>query len=126
MSWLVLLLLIKISVTLMAVALPCLVLSSSLLTKFSGIRASNAMFRLYGVAILSLLLGYSFGLQQAVALQIPWPTLWVGLFSNAGAAVVLFRSRLGRKAIIAGGFFALIALALAVCCQFPQAAISSW
>jgi len=66
MSLLSILLLIKILVTSITVAFPFIALPSHKLERVTNIRAPNSqLFRLYGVAILALLVGYGFGIQQA-------------------------------------------------------------
>jgi hypothetical protein len=50
---------------------------------------SAILYRLYGVAILSLLVAYSFGIYSVTAGIFPWGVVFMGLVSNVGAASTL-------------------------------------
>jgi hypothetical protein len=92
----------------------------------TGVSAkSTIFFRLYGVAIAALLVGYGFGIPAAENHQFPWGVVFMGLISNAGAAFLLLRS---SKPISSGfwlgTFFALVAVALAISISTPDQALS--
>ncbi|NKX45263.1 hypothetical protein [Roseicyclus persicicus] len=104
-----LLFLVKIVVTALGVAAPLLVAPTALLARVAGVADAGPLFRLYGVAILALLVGYGFGLADVAAGRLPVGLLWVAVVSNLGAAAVLLRMRpLPMRA--AGVLFGLIGL----------------
>ncbi len=124
MTWLSLLLIVKIVVTSILVALPFLVLPKIKLEKVTKISAPSAtFFRLYGMAILALLVGYSFGISPAENNHFPWGVASMGLVSNCGAALILLLSRSGRQNQYLGIFFSLIALGLITSMIAPEAAL---
>ena len=124
MSWLSLLLIVKILVTSILVALPFLFLSKQKLEKTTNISApTSTFFRLYGVAILALLVGYSFGIPSAENNQFPWGVICMGVVSNGGAASLLLISRKSKQNLILGIFFALVTLGLVTASIIPQAAL---
>ena len=126
MSWLSLLLTLKISATTLLVALPFLFASKPLLEKFTGLQARQPMFfRLYGVAITALLVGYGFGIPVAERGEFPWGVTWMGLVSNgAAAALLLAHARSNTVNRLSGIFFGLIALGLALAMSAPAGALS--
>lgn len=126
MSLLSILLLVKISVTSLAVAFPFLALPGKKLENVTSVRASNALFfRLYGVAILALLVGYGFGIQQAENGIFPWGVIVMGLVSNGGAALFLLFSNSSKQNLFLGSFFGVIAIALMLAMFFPSVAVGS-
>lgn len=93
MSYLSLLLVIKISATALLVAMPFLFAPLAKLEATTGVSAKSAFFfRLYGVAIAALLVGYGFGIPVAESGQFPWGVVSMGLVSNAGASFLLLRA----------------------------------
>jgi hypothetical protein len=126
LSYLALLLVTKISVTALLVALPFLFGPSARLEATTGVSVkSPVFFRLYGVAIAALLVGYGFGIPAAESHQFPWGVVSMGLVSNAGAAFLLLRSSKPRSAgFWLGTFFALVAVTLAVSLGAPDLALS--
>ena len=72
MTPLELLLIVKISVTLITVAMPFLLLPANRIEQIAGFGAAEPLlYRLYGVAILALLVGYFGGLQSALGGELP-------------------------------------------------------
>lgn len=129
MSWLALLLIIKIAVTALLVALPFLFAPLEKLEKTIRVSAQNPLFfRLYGVAITALLVGYAFGVPVAERGQFPWGVTSMGLVSNAGAAFLLLRANKPRShGFGLGAFFALIAVGLTLSMALPrEALLSAW
>ena len=126
MSYLALLLITKIFVTTPLVALPFLVGPLPLLEATTGVSAkSTDLFRLYGVAITALLVGYGFGIPVAEGHQFPWGVVAMGFISNAGGAFLLFRSSTPRSAgFWLGSFFTFIAVALAISMAAPNLALA--
>ncbi len=126
MSYLALLLVTKISVTALLVALPFLVAPLAKLEATTRVRTKSALFfRLYGVAITALLVGYGFGIPAAENGQFPWGVVSMGLVSNAGAAFLLLQaSKPPSSGFWLGTFFALVAVALALSLIAPGPALS--
>lgn len=126
MSFLSLLFIIKISVTALLVVLPFLFAPLAKLEVVTRVSAQGTLFfRLYGVAITALLIGYGFGIPVAESGQFPWGVATMGLVSNTGAAVLLLRaSKSGGSNFWMGTFFALVAVALAASMCVPNLALS--
>jgi len=125
MTWLSLLLIIKIVVTTILVAVPFLFLPKSALEKLTGMSGNKPVFfRLYGVAIVALLVGYCFGIPSAENGIFPWGVIAMGTASNSGAAALLLTNAGNSKAnLLLGSFFALIALGLIVTMSMSQWAL---
>lgn len=125
MTWLSLLLITKIGVTGLLVAAPFMLLPKSRLEKSTNIAAPTpAFFRLYGVAITSLLVGYAFGIPAAEAGSFPWGVACMGTVSNGGAAILLLAYSQGSKQNrVLSVFFGLIALGLITAMALPAGAL---
>lgn len=124
MTPLIALLTIKIVVTLLATALPLLALSKSTLDRLSGFSPSDkTLYRLYGIAVLALLVGYSGGIIQARAGDFPTGVIAMGITSNAGATVALLASRAAPLVRGSALFFGLITAGLIAAVAFPDAAM---
>ncbi len=107
------------------VAIPFLMLPRTFLEKFTSLRATNSsFFRLYGIAVTALLVGYAFGIPVAESGRFPWGVVCMGTVSNAGAAVILmvFADRSNQNRALAC-FFGLIAMALVAAMILPHSAI---
>ena len=125
MSPLALLLITKIGVTALTVSLPFLLLSPARIVELSGFRSDPPVFyRLYGWAILALLVGYAGGLVEVQRGSFPWGVVVMGLVSNGGAATILITSgaAAGQRALTA--FFASITAGLLVAAASPEWAIA--
>ena len=121
MNALSLVLMIKILGTLFPVALPLLLAPKAVIDRRSGFTASDPTFyRLYGMALLALLVGYAGGFLQLMAGVFPTGILIMGLVSNAGATLFLLLSPRSRKAPWEVAFFGSIALALTASLLFPD------
>jgi hypothetical protein len=121
MSWLSLLLIVKIVVTGLLVAIPFLLLPKPKLEKSTNITApSPVFFRLYGVAISALLVGYAFGIPSSEAGRFPWGVVCMGVISNIGASILLLTyARRSLQNRLMGIFFGLIALWLIAAMILP-------
>lgn len=127
MSFLTLLLFVKIGVTAVAVLIPLLIAPGAWLAKvFGGRGGPVVVYRLYGVTIAALLVGYGFGVRPAMAGVFPMAIVTMGLVSNTGALVILLGSKARRKPLIrlAAVFFAAIAAGLAFALVAPELALS--
>ncbi|MEL7313236.1 MAG: hypothetical protein AAFN07_17105 [Pseudomonadota bacterium] len=124
MTPLELLLIVKISVTLITVAMPFLLLPANRIEQIAGFGAAEPLlYRLYGVAILALLVGYFGGLQSALGGELPQGVLRMGFVSNAGAALLLLRARPAAWKWPAIAFFAAISAGLALAMTNPSWAL---
>jgi hypothetical protein len=125
MTWLSLLLITKIGVTGLLVATPFMLLPKSKLEKSLNITTPTPVFfRLYGVAITALLVGYAFGIPAAEAGRFPWGVAYMGAVSNGGAAILLSAYSQGSKQNrVLGAFFGLIALGLITAMIMPASAM---
>ena len=125
MTPLTILLIIKIGVTLVTVSIPFLVLPKAKIDNVLGVETNSpAIYRLYGVAITALLVGYSGGIHQIAQGIYPIGVIAMGLFSNAGAATALFATKLYKRTRFLFVFFAFIALGLLVAAFAPDWSIS--
>ena len=124
MSWLSLLLITKIGVTGLLVAAPFLLLPKSKLEKSTNITTPTSLFfRLYGVAITALLVGYAFGIPTAEDGRFPWGVVCMGTVSNGGAAILLLAYSQNKNNRVLAAFFGLIALGLIATMVLPASAI---
>lgn len=106
-------LLIKIIGTLFPVALPLLILPKSKIDEISGFEPSDIIvYRLYGMAVLALLVGYFSGYLQIQQGIYPAGIVAMGFVSNTGAFLILVALGRARKAPHEAFFFGSIAVAL--------------
>lgn len=119
------LLIIKIAVTLVAVALPMLLLPHKTIERLSALRSEPPLlFRLYGAAVLALLVGYSGGYMQVQSSEFPTAVVIMGLVSNGAATLILLRAPRVRWKPIAIAFFASITAGLAIALLNPELAMT--
>ena len=124
MSWLSLLLITKVAVTGLLVAAPLLLLPKSKLEKFTNVTTPTSLFfRLYGVAITALLVGYAFGIPTAEDGRFPWGVVCMGTVSNGGAAILLLVNPQNNNNRVLAAFFGLIALGLVAAMVLPAGAL---
>jgi hypothetical protein len=124
MSWLSLLLITKVAVTGLLVAAPFLLLSKATLERLTNITTPTSLFfRLYGVAITALLVGYAFGIPAAEDGRFPWGVVCMGTVSNGGAAILLLVHSQDKGTRVLAAFFGLIALGLIATMALPSRAI---
>ncbi len=123
MTFLSLILSAKIGVTLIFVALPFLFVPIHKLEKLTDIQNGTTLFRLYGIAILALLIGYISGFWIIAKNEFPWGVVLMGLVSNAGAALIMFSTGYWRKTKLISAFLALIACSLMISLIFQQKAL---
>lgn len=124
MTALGLLLWFKIGVTAATAVLPMLLLPARLVAQRLGIEPSAVGFiRLYGVALLALLVGYAQGLVMLADGLFPTGVVWMGLVSNGGAALALVTTGLHRRLRLTAPLYGLIALGLAAALVWPALAV---
>jgi hypothetical protein len=122
-SPLILLLIAKVAVTGALVALPLLLAPSRRLASPDPGPGGVVVYRLYGVAILALLVVYGSGLMEAMQGRFPWGVAAAGFVSNAGATAVLLFTGAWRSRPRMTLFFAAVALGLLAAAAFPEAAL---
>ena len=114
MAPLSILLIIKIVGTFFPVALPLLVMPKAFIDQRSGFSPSDTtLYRLYGMAILALLVGHAGGFAQVGAGTFPIGVLAMGFVSNAGAFAIMAMTGRAAKTPFTAAFFGLIAIGLA-------------
>ena len=117
---------IKIIGTLIPVGLPLIFLSKQRIEAVSGFTSSDVIvYRLYGMAIIALLVGYYGGYVQVTNGVFPAGVIWMGLMSNAGAATILILTGRARKAPWEAAFFGLIAAGLVASLAQPEFVMKS-
>ncbi|MEM9842718.1 MAG: hypothetical protein AAF767_08710 [Pseudomonadota bacterium] len=125
MAPLSILLWIKIIGTFFPVAAPLLVLPKAKIDALSGFSPSDVtLYRLYGMAVLALLVGYAGGYFQVEAGLFPIGVLAMGFVSNAGAFAVMVITGRAAKTPFTAAFFGLIAVGLAIAFLFQDIAMT--
>ncbi|MEM8796729.1 MAG: hypothetical protein AAGE61_14275 [Pseudomonadota bacterium] len=123
MTPLSMLLLVKICVTGIFVTAPFLTLPGRRLDAVVSAEAGSVRFyRLYGVAMLALLVAYGFGIAEAQAGRMPWGVIAMGIVSNGVPAVLFLNDRGSRQSTLFGAFFAFISVGLVAAALFPDSA----
>ncbi|MEM7739213.1 MAG: hypothetical protein AAF225_00240 [Pseudomonadota bacterium] len=123
MTALGLLLITKIAVTGVLIGIPFLVLPRALVARLSGFEATPVLYRLYGIAIIALLVGYGGGLVQTLDGSFPWGVAAMGIVSNGGAAVILVLTGQAKTMRALTAFFVLITAGLVTAAMMPEAAM---
>ena len=114
MTYLTLIFLVKIIGTIALVVVPSLLFPREKLDKEFGLKSENSlMYKLYGIAVLSLLIGYSYGAVSAESGVFPGGIVLMGLVSNAGAAIALLTMSRTKTLRLSSVFFGIIAILLA-------------
>lgn len=126
MSFLAIVVAVKVVGTAATTALPFLVSPARDLTAMTGVGAEGVtLIRLYGVAILALLVGYASGFWFLSKGDFPWAVVLMGIVSNAGAVAVLILTGSWRRFLWMTIFLAGLALMLCVAALLPNVAIQS-
>ena len=113
-------LLAKILVSIVFVSGPLLFLPTAKLEALTGTKANDvSLYRLYGMAITALLVGYGFGLADTLEGRFPWSAVFFGVVSNIGATMVLIASGRWRQSRLLTGFFGTIGLLFILAALFP-------
>ena len=124
MTYLDLILLAKIAGTALFVGLPFLLVPQTRLVgllQIEGAEAAMPLIRLYGWAVIALLVGYSFGFSWRIDGVFPVGVVTMGLVSNAGATVLLVLTGPWRRALPMTVFLGLIAASLTFAIAAPDA-----
>ena len=128
MTYLDLILLAKIAGTALFVGLPFLLLPTAKLVKLleiEGAEAALPLIRLYGWAVIALLVGYSFGFSWVSRDVFPIGVVTMGLVSNAGATLLLVITGAWRKAIAMTAFLGAIAASLCFAMASPNTVMTA-
>ena len=114
----------KILVTIGAIILPFLFAKPEFLDKRAGFGQPNLPFyRLYGMAILALVVAYSGGLIETLQGIYPTVIVAMGLTSNLGAALIMIATGYVRNQRLLTAFFATIGLGFACSTLSPDLAM---
>ena len=115
MSFLSVLLIYKIVGSILLVCTPFLFFSQEKLEKLTKVQSQNTvLFRLYGVAILSLLVGYAFALHASFNGQFPFNGVIMGLVSNGGASIVMLSQGAWKTSKLPAAFVTSVAMGLVI------------
>ncbi len=124
MSFLALVLAAKIVLTGWLTAVPFLLLPAVRLAPSTGVTGGGeTLFRLYGIAIVALLVGYASGFWPLARGEFPWGVVAMGLVSNAGGAAILIATGGWRNAKPITFVVAAIAVSLAIAAASPEFAM---
>ena len=125
MTPIALILLAKILVTGAMTAAPFLLMPEPKLAAMFRITGNGArsLFRLYGIAVLALLVGYASGFWAIADGRFPFGVAAMGFVSNAGAAAILIATGGWRRAKFLTAFVAGIAIALVLAAAFQRQAL---
>lgn len=125
MTWLEAILTVKIVVTAFASAIPFLILSPTRLAALAGVGVEAApLFRLYGVAITALLVGYASGFWFIAQGIFPWGVVLMGIVSNGGATLALILTGASQRALPMVIFLGGVTVALVAAAAAPNWALS--
>jgi len=123
MTYLGLLLAVKIATTLAIVCMPLLFIpSSTLLARTQLTAASLPWLRLYGVAMVALVVGYAYGLWSLGHGIFPWGVVLMGIVSNIGASLTLLATGLWKRMRGITVLYSSIGLALVLAALIPSLA----
>lgn len=120
MTWLTLLLLFKIGFTIVTAVGPMLLMPGGRTAALFGLGADAVpLVRLYGMALLALVVGYAGGIPASEQGQFPVGVVLMGIVSNLGASVLLVVTGAWRKSPLAVPAYGSIALGLMAAWWMP-------
>jgi len=124
MTILSLLLVFKITVSIAVLIIPFLFFSKEKLAAITKTTADTSqLYRLYGIAILALLVAYGFGIAPAQAGIFPWGVVAMGIVSNVGAALCMLVFGVNKQNIFGIVLFGTIGLGLIAAAIMPGVAL---
>ncbi|WP_109355490.1 hypothetical protein [Sphingorhabdus sp. EL138] len=124
MTPLTLILVLKVSVTMLTIVVPFLFFSRGKIDVLLGMRSeSSTLYRLYGVGILALLVAYAGGIYQIAQGDLPVGVIAMGLVSNFGGTATLILTGGFKRNKFHTFFFGFIALCLAFVALNPEVSI---
>ncbi|GLR70194.1 hypothetical protein [Agaribacter marinus] len=125
MTYFTALLLLKILVSLVFVGIPFLLLSKDRLQIITRSTHENVLFyRLYGVAIMALLVAYGSAIPLAQQGHFSWGIAMMGLVSNLGGSTLLFHLGKGKQSMVLASFFGFITILLLFSMVFSDAVVT--
>ncbi|TCL08120.1 hypothetical protein BXY66_0153 [Shimia isoporae] len=121
MTLLTYVLILKIAISLLCLVAPYLLLPSARLDTITWLpKGTPLMYRLYGTAILALLVAYGSGNYSLAHGIFPWGIVLMGIVSNLGATAYMLMSQ-QRRALRGGiAFFGAIGLLLVAAALMPD------
>lgn len=126
MTWLTLLLLIKIGFTVITCSIPLLFFSKEKLASILGVGLEAIpICRMWGVAVTAILVGYAAGIQPAETGAFPYGVVVMGIFSNVMATITLLLTGMWRKTKAGTIVFGSIAMGLILAMLAPATALKS-
>ena len=125
MAWLTWLVLFKITVSVFVLVIPFLFFSKEKLEQIMHIKTdSKLLFRLYGVAIVALLVAYASAIPMAEITIFPWWIVFMGVVSNCGASVCMWLASDGSPNYKLIGLFGGIGIGFILSAMNPALALS--
>ncbi len=128
MTYLDWILIAKIAGTALFVGLPFLLVPGPRLVallKIEGAEPALPLIRLYGWAVIALLVGYSFGFSWVTGDTFPIGVVTMGLVSNGGATVLLVITGAWRQALPMTAFLGALALSLSYALVNPAGVMTA-
>lgn len=121
MTRLTALLLFKIAISMVTIVIPFLMLPHDMIAQVMGTEgATPSLYRLYGMAVLALLVGYASAIPQAQRGELPTGIVLMGLVSNTGGAAIPLILGAEGAALYLSLVFGAIAVLLAITLISPQ------
>lgn len=114
----------KIAVTAPLMAAPLLLLSEERLNALFAVNGGGRVFRLYGVALSALLVGYASAFWTIAEGRFPWGIVAMGVVSNGGAALMLVFTGAWQQTRLALAFLAAVTLALILAAWNSEASLA--
>ncbi|MEM7243224.1 MAG: hypothetical protein AAF429_13655 [Pseudomonadota bacterium] len=119
MSFCALLLLVKMVITFVLIALPLIFAPHAILEKLWRQPAPELLFRLYGIALMALIVGYGLAyVAHNRGDDVSW-VFPIAIVSNGGAALAIAWLTRGMVRALGGGFFGIMALGFAAAWAWP-------
>jgi hypothetical protein len=123
MPFISLLLIAKITVTGLMIALPFLLLPADRLSKMTGAENATTLFRVYGIAIAALLVGYGSAFPLIANGEFPFGIAAMGIVSNGLPAAYMFATGVWRRQKFLSIFLASVGISLIVASLNSAAAL---
>lgn len=126
LSYIALVLALKIAVSLAVICAPLLLAPGPRLAARTGLdERALPWLRLYGVAIAALVTAYASAFWTLADGRFPWGIVAMGVVSNAGGALAMIATGMARKSPLLTGFFGLMGAAFVVAALAPSLATAA-
>ncbi|WP_109356882.1 hypothetical protein [Sphingorhabdus sp. EL138] len=127
MTPLTILLIIKIAVSLLTVVTPFVVFSGEKIDAIMNMKSkSTTLYRIYGIAVLALLVGYSGGIYHITQGEFPIGVVFMGIVSNLGATSALLATGAFERNKFHTFFFGSIGIGLVLAILSPDLAMAAF